>query len=77
MTEESWENQEDTSELSVTEESWENQIKAAEEDLAIVNLKKSETIGHKWFRKLVVQFGVSRTIWTIKRSVENTQSVWN
>ena len=33
--------------LSVTEESWENQIKAAEEDLAIVNLKKSETIGHK------------------------------
>ena len=47
VTEESWENQEDTSELSVTEESWENQIKAAEEDLAIVNLKKSETIRHK------------------------------
>ena len=47
MTEVSWENQEDTSELSVTEESWENQIKAAEEDLAIVNLKKSETIRHK------------------------------
>ena len=43
VTEESWENQEDTSELSVTEESWENQIKTAE-DLAIVNVKKSETI---------------------------------
>ena len=47
VTEESWENQEDTSELSVTEESWENQIKTAEEDLPIVNMKKSETIRPK------------------------------
>ena len=47
MTEESWENQEDTSELRVTEESWENQIKAAESELVIVNSKNSETIGHK------------------------------
>ena len=48
MTEESWENQEDTSELfGVTEESWEN-LKAAESKMIVDKQNKCDACGKKF-----------------------------